>query len=730
MTRSPARTVRALAPLIAALSVGACVGSFDASSTPPPAQTTRSDAGQPGADAAADSGQSANDAGATSGSDAGSSGSDAGLGSGLPDAGTTDSGSAASDAGAADAGSAASDAGANADAGSGATDAGVLGMNDAGTFAPILVSVAVGKVKNLLVGLPPTNDEVAQVSADPTALQGLITQWMALPQYNAKMLSFFATAFQQTQMLSDDFASEGIQDTSDNRVLQEFQESFARTVLELIAEGQPFTEAMTTRRFMITPRLANIFAFVDAIRMDDNGNTSPIARAPTTLTLEYSQGPIPLAESLDPTSPNYMVWYDPNLATAYDPNCPTDPVVFSATANQSTDVSGYLDSMILLGQTSQTVVNYPAGTLLGAGTGSAGTVAAAAGTATCTPPAPPALFAGTDYTQWQMVNIRKPQTGELTTNFWDVPTFRSGADLVLNTPRVGFFTTPAFFAGWQTNNSNVARVTLNQTMIVALGKAMSPDNTTSPPSLAALDQAHAAPGSACYSCHQSLDPLRQFFRHDYSLSFGVQANPLQLSMEGQFAYWGVSASGTSIYDLGTLLAGHPMFAANWVQQLCTYANSSPCDPERSGVPAHRLRLPRQQLLVEHAGARALLLAHRHPARRHPDHRGARRDLPHRAARAPLRGALGAAGNQRRLRTLGHHQRARRPAGGADHRHCAAVRSIRARLGDSGARQQPLAGAAHRPREPLRRGGRTAHRRRLEQPLLEQQLHRGDRRLRP
>src|SRR4051794_8911919 len=66
-------------------------------------------------------------------------------------------------------------------------------------FAPVAPAAYVAKVKNLLVGLPPTDDEVQQVTANPTALKGLIAGWMQQPQYLQKMLRFFELAFQQTQ---------------------------------------------------------------------------------------------------------------------------------------------------------------------------------------------------------------------------------------------------------------------------------------------------------------------------------------------------------------------------------------------------------------------------------------------------------------------------------------------------------------------------------------------------
>ena len=79
---------------------------------------------------------------------------------------------------------------------------------------------------------------------------------------------------------------------------------------------------------------------------------------------------------------------------------------------------------------------------------------------------------------------------------------------MLTIPRVGFFTTPAFFANWQTNTSNQMRVTTNQALIVATGAAVDGTDTTVPPSTPGLDAAHAAPGTACFGCHQLLDPTR------------------------------------------------------------------------------------------------------------------------------------------------------------------------------------------------------------------------------
>ena len=56
------------------------------------------------------------------------------------------------------------------------------------------------KVKTLLTGLPPTAAELASVTGDPKALRALLDTWMATPQFQTKMITFFKNAFQQAQV--------------------------------------------------------------------------------------------------------------------------------------------------------------------------------------------------------------------------------------------------------------------------------------------------------------------------------------------------------------------------------------------------------------------------------------------------------------------------------------------------------------------------------------------------
>jgi hypothetical protein len=214
--------------------------------------------------------------------------------------------------------------------------------SDAGfAFEASSAGTAVAKVKTLLVGLPPTADEVAAVAADPRALEGLVTQWMALPQYAEKMKVFFALAFQQTQITQADFVDlippQGLGPGSAVPLLvQNVRESFARTVLALDAEGRPFTEAFTTHRLMLTPALMELYAFLDTRRVDNAGKaTDVLPKYPNVkITLTATGAPIPMEQSVDPTSPNFMRWLDPDIGRLpfADPACNADPTTLPVQA--------------------------------------------------------------------------------------------------------------------------------------------------------------------------------------------------------------------------------------------------------------------------------------------------------------------------------------------------------------------------------------------------------------
>ncbi len=438
-------------------------------------------------------------------------------------------------------------------------------------FQPTPPFVYVAKVKNVLVGLPPTSAEVDAVAADPAALGSLVDGWMQLPQYAPKMMRFFELAFQQTQIAPLDFVHQvqsplGFNAVMTALLLQNTEESFARTMLALTAQGRPLTEAMTTRRYMMTTALKELYAFLDTQQVDDGGNIVDRFRKAykdTPIVVEAAEGPIPIAESVDPTSPNFMHWYDPDVGTQAlgTPGCRQDPVSVAPFAR----ALHYLLLGSIDGRTLATGELCP----LVFGTAHAG------------------QFASTDFGDWTMVTIRPPAPGESPTTFFDLPALRTATELVLSTPRLGYFSTPAFFANWSTNDSNQMRVTLHQALIVATGSAIDGTDRTTAQSTPGLNAAHAG-AAACFVCHKILDPTRSIFSATWSWNYGPQIDPTWASQPGLFVFRDVVRPMQTLADFGAILAAHPLVVPGWVQKFCTYANSAPCDetdPEFSRIVA-------------------------------------------------------------------------------------------------------------------------------------------------
>jgi hypothetical protein len=435
-------------------------------------------------------------------------------------------------------------------------------------FEPVSPLVYVGKVKNALTGLPPTEDEVDRVQADASALRGEIDGWMHTPQYRTKMRRFFELAFQQTQISEIDFADQvypkrlAINASTTPLLVENAQESFARTMMQLIDDGRPLTSALTTHQVMLTTAMKELYAFLDVWQVDDAGKlTDRFRRAnpALTITVEGASGPIAIAESVDPASPSYMHWFDPDLTTAPSKvaGCEGDPIVYPASAI----TLHYLLYGSLDGRKTAAGVQCPP---------SGGSAVAP-------------QFTLSDFSDWTMVTVRPPSAGEAITPFYDLPRLRGATELVLSMPRVGFYGTPAFFANWQTNTSNQMRVTLNQTLIVALGSSVDGTDPTHTPGAPppGLDAVHAGEG-ACLACHQTLDPLRSVFSANYSWNYHDQVDPLLHAENGLFSFRGVITPVTSLDEFGGVLATHPLLGPAWIQKLCYYVNSSACletDPE-------------------------------------------------------------------------------------------------------------------------------------------------------
>jgi hypothetical protein len=318
---------------------------------------------------------------------------------------------------------------------------------------------------------------------------------------------------------------------------------------------------------MLNLPLMVALAYMDAAPRNDTGNAvtsgywivnkfgGPMAfRYQQVTNIDPATGvavPIPFEETVDPTHPNFMKWTfaqpDPTKYMA----CP-EPVVAMGTR----------------------AVERAFAAIFGSRDACQGAAAA------------PSQFTDADWNTWRMVEIRAPRAGEDRTLFWDLPRLRdpSTRELVLATPRIGFLTTPAFFANWPTNPSNQYRVTTNQALIVALGRSFDDRSNTVQVAETTSNTAHVQPGTTCYGCHQVLDPMRDFYKQSYSLTYFQQLeinNPKKpLPALGTFSVDGSSAvSGSGVETLARAVAGHPLFPLAWTGKLCHLANSADCHPD-------------------------------------------------------------------------------------------------------------------------------------------------------
>jgi hypothetical protein len=478
---------------------------------------------------------------------------------------------------------------------------GVAGGDDAGAapFEALSVPAYVTKVKTMLTGLAPTQAEVDSVKADASALSGLVTTWMQLPQYTAKMELFFADAFQQSGAQAIGFVTQ-LDDGSISpfdELLQNFRVSFAKTVTQLIADGQPFTQSVTTTRYMMTTAMMQYYAYADSSMVGDatsagaGGKHCRFYDDNPSWSWKLTSQPVSASDSGNPASPNYLVFSLPSLTSQYggigtgslggqdtSPSgnqCSTfDPVVFNASTSFALggNLCGWLNSFILggnfwWGPPGQSYICYGASKFLDR-------------------PSHGRLLIPSDYTDWRMVTITQAKSIAEQTRFFDLAGLRASSALSLFEQRVGYFTTPAFLSQYPTNISNQARVTIDQTMIVGLGQGFDGTDAITVANPPGLDPQHAA-NPACFQCHWNLDPMARYFRSNLTMNYSQQQDAAQIAVPGTFLFDGVVANGgTSLYYLASQIAAHPRFKTAWTLKLCGWANSGAClasDPEVARV---------------------------------------------------------------------------------------------------------------------------------------------------
>ena len=495
--------------------------------------------------------------------------------------------------------------GANAATGSGSGGDGGGPYVEKYPYERISARIYVAKVKNLLIGQAATEEEIAAVEKDPKALRAMVDAWFVTPDAQDKFFSFFQKAFQQTQISNNDFVDQGfVANVKDTVVITAAREMFARTALKGIADGKSFTDTVTTHTFMMTPALMAFYLYIDQTLVDDLNKASPSVPKPdgtiattidswATFVDPAAMMPITLDQVLDPKSPRYMHFpVSAQFACAMP--------VLDGTGHVTLDGMGKVITAPMPYSERQYAGTAPIFAML-LGMAPMGGVKASLPQPPPIPADVPAADKGKYAIQcdgaqsfkstlitaedsiWRPVTIRAPKAGEKLTPFYDLKTLRTKNEILSRTPRVGFFSTPAFFANWQTNKSNEARDAMNQTLVVAIGTSINPvDKGTGTVLDMGKDGEHSDPNSPCYSCHQTMDPMRLIFRKSFTYSYHLQLNPAQVFATSTFDFYGQKAALNSLDDLAQTLIKHPRYPTAWVQKLCYYANSDGCsedDPE-------------------------------------------------------------------------------------------------------------------------------------------------------
>ncbi|MEO1173495.1 MAG: hypothetical protein AAFX94_15795, partial [Myxococcota bacterium] len=334
-------------------------------------------------------------------------------------------------------------------------------------------SVYVRRVKNLMTGAAPEDSELQSVMDDPAALRGLVSEWFDDPAFRAKLQEFLTKSLQQAEGARQTFGLQAVGNPNIGgwdappALFRNLTESFARTVMVLIEEGRPFNEIATTRRWMMTTGMVSYLLAAE--------NDSPQMRF-------YHEPFTDNGVTFDEDTP-FRVQFNNHTyySSAPIPGC-GDPYSGNAARNERNTYRLFMR-------------------------GSANNI--------CNNQIRMSVFQDRDFEDWRMVDMVPLEDGDDQPSMFDAPSLRNVTELPLRSTRTGYFSTPAFLAGWPSNVDNSFRVTTNQMLIAGLGLAFEDSDVSTPLGDDGLAEDHAAPNTQCFACHKNLDPMRNFFANEY-----------------------------------------------------------------------------------------------------------------------------------------------------------------------------------------------------------------------
>jgi hypothetical protein len=409
-------------------------------------------------------------------------------------------------------------------------------------FEPVSMATALAKLKLLVHGGAVTDAELTGATADPNTVRDLVEGWTKTPEFAVKLRSFLGTALQQDSVgaMKETLGFPTAHFTPSEMLRAAVARSFLDTAMDIVQSGAPFTEVVTSHKRSITTAELLLLAYSDQtsneidatnykvrfVGPDKKGNT------PATLTKNGD-----VWELGGAAQPGQTCRVQPGKGAIPDPQIMPSPQFLA----------------MLFGRVQ----------------------CRGKGDLKYTGPVTPA-----DHTDARAVSLETTQGKAL--DFTDVASLRAikaGAAVRLHTPRPGFFSASVFLDNWPTNKDNAFRVTLNQTLMVALGSTFSMSDPTQN-AMTGIDQEHAAPETPCFSCHRLMDPMRPFLSNGLDSFYRTSGSPAEM---GTFAFFGSTTTGTSAEDLAQAIIHHPRFATAWVLKICSWANSRACSEAEPGV---------------------------------------------------------------------------------------------------------------------------------------------------
>ena len=142
-------------------------------------------------------------------------------------------------------------------------------------FEPMDLRASATRVKTFITGKGLTDTEWNRLSGRGELSADDVDTWMRDPAYQQRLLDIFSETFQQKQTVDLNitqqwgFQSKSLRE-SDERMVDAVRTYFARTALALVNDNRPFTETLTTTRFMLNPPLMALLAYLDANPIDDD----------------------------------------------------------------------------------------------------------------------------------------------------------------------------------------------------------------------------------------------------------------------------------------------------------------------------------------------------------------------------------------------------------------------------------------------------------------------------